>query len=64
MLCKHDGKMACHIKETKCVENTTHLLTKDIEKCIKIEPGDDLHIVNVDESNIGRRTPKNDTMQS
>lgn len=56
--------MACHIKETKCVENTTHLLTKDIEKCIKIEPGDDLHIVNVDESNIGRRTPKNDTMQS
>lgn len=51
-------------KRKKCVENTTYLLTKDIDKCIEIEPGDDLHIAKVDESNIGRRTPKNDRMQS
>ena len=44
-------------KEMICIENIKYLLTKDIDKCMEIKLENDLHIINVKESNNGTRTP-------
>ena len=51
-------------KEMIYIENIKYLLTKDIDKCMEIKLENDLHIINIKESNNGTRTPKNDTIKS